>query len=190
MTFESSLVVGFFLVWGALPLLGQLIPTLEFSSLSSRNIPDSQTEKLNTQLSLDPSTLGQFFFPRIPLKPGQDMAEALQSDKDGSSFPFAADWGYLGPWVFLLILLGLPPQRKKESLWFWGGFRRLIPCSTAWGRFTPLHRLFSGLLPGLSTIRVPYRFLYLYILAACVLAAFGFEQWWKERTAYLPRTGP
>ncbi|HTC19370.1 MAG TPA: hypothetical protein VK859_00885, partial [bacterium] len=157
------------------PLLGQLIPTMEFSSLSSRNAPDSQTEKLNQQLSLNPATLFLFLFPRMELNPGQDMAEALQSDKDAQDFSFAADWGYLGP---LLLPLLLPSFRRKQkgAVWFWRGFG-LLSLLYCFGHYLPLYGLLSRLLPGLSIIRVPYRFLFLYVLAACVLAAFGFEQW-------------
>jgi hypothetical protein len=186
-TLKSFLAIGFFLIWGALPLLGQLIPTLEFSALSTRNTPDAQSEKLNTQLSLNPFTLGQFLFPRISLKPGQDMAEALQSDKDASTFSFAANWGYLGPWVFFLAFLAFR-RKEKGIIGFWGGFG-ILSLLFCFGRYLSLHGLLSSLLPGLSIIRVPYRFLYLYVLSVCVLAAFGFEEWRKE-DRFLSKAGP
>ncbi len=175
MTFKPALVMGFFLLWGALPLLGQMIPTMEFSSLSSRNTPDAQTVKLNQQLSLNPATLLQFFFPRMALKPDQDMAEALQSDKNASAFSFAANWGYLGPWVLPFFFLAFG-RKEKGTLWFWGTFA-VFSLFYCFGCHLPLYGLLSRLLPGLSIIRVPYRFLYLYVLAVCVLTAFGFEQW-------------
>jgi len=176
--FSTFLLLAAFLVWGALPLLGQLIPTMEFAKLSDRANPDAQTEKANAQLSLNPATLGQFLFPRMTLKEGDDMAVALQSGKDAPDFPMAANWGYLGIWLPFLVWGAW--RRKDKSLALFFSVFSLIVLVFCFGRFTPVHHWLSSLLPGLSLIRVPYRFLYLYVLAASVLAALGMDQWLKE----------
>lgn len=170
---RSLLVTALFLLWGALPLLGQLIPTMEFANLSDRHSPDAQSEKINSQLSLNPATLGQFFFPRFTLKEGQDMAVALQSDKDQPEFPLAADWGYLSIWLPFLVW-GAWRARDKSLPVYLSTFAAVI-LVFCFGRYTPLHSLISSLLPGLSLMRVPYRFLYLYVLATAVLAALGWD---------------
>ena len=180
-TFRPFLLLSFFFLWGSLPLLGQFIPTLEFAHLSDRIAPGAQAEKSNSQLSLNPATLGQFLFPRATLKEGEDMAVALQSGKDGPDFPMAADWGYLGIWLPFLIW-GAWRTRDKALTIFLAAFAGLT-LLFCFGRFTPLHSLVSGLLPGLSLIQVPYRFLYLYVLCASSLAAWGWDFLFTPSTA-------
>jgi len=182
--FKTLILLVLFLVWGALPLLGQLIPTQEFAGLSTRDEPNAQTEKVSGQTSLNPATLGRFFFPRTTLSPGQDMAEALQSDKNGAAFSFAANWGYMGPWVLLLALFAFRREEKAAPL-FWAGFS-LLALLFCFGRYLPLHGWLSFLLPGLSLIQVPYRFLYLYVLALSVLAAYGFDHWQSDEKSEAP----
>lgn len=176
-TMKTVSVLILFLLWGALPLLGQFIPTFEFANLSDRKTPDAQTEKANTQLSLNPTTLGQFLFPRMTLKEGDDMAVALQSGKDQPDFPLAANWGYLGIW-FPFLVWGAWRRENKSLTLFFSAFA-LFALVFCFGRFTPVHHWVSSLLPGLSVVRVPYRFLYFYVLAASVLAALGWNHWFK-----------
>ena len=179
---STFLLLTLFLVWGALPLLGQFIPTHEFANLSDRATPDAQSKKLNAQLSLNPATLGQFLFPRITLKKGEDMAVALQSGKDTPDFPMAANWGYLGVWLPFLVWWAW--RRKDKSLAIFFSIFATLALVFCFGRFTPLHSLLSHTLPGLSLVRVPYRFLYLYVLAGSTLAALGLDHLFKT-----PREG-
>jgi FkbM family methyltransferase len=173
LSLRTFAALALFLLWGALPLLGQFIPTFEFVSLSDRQVPNAQSDKFNSQLSLNPATLGQFLFPRITLKAGDDMAVALQSDKDQPEFPLAADWGYLGIWIPFLLWAAW--RRKDKSLPLVFTAMASITLLYSFGRFTPFHSLVSRLLPGLSLIQVPYRFLYLYALCASALAALGWD---------------
>lgn len=170
-TFKTLFLLSLFLIWGALPLLAQLIPTAEFAKLSGRHGPDAKSEKTVSQFSLDPATLGQFLFPRMTLKEGDDMAVVLQSAKEEPTFPMAADWGYLGLWLPFLVW-GAWRGRDKPSAVFLSVLAAVVVVF-CYGRFTPLYSLLSGTLSGLSLIHVPYRFLYLYILCASVLAALG-----------------
>lgn len=174
LTPRSFLTMALFLMWGALPLLGQLIPTMEFAKLSDRSAPDAQTEKVNDQLSLRPAALLEFIFPRMNLKEGEDMAVALQSDKDAPDFPFAGNWGYLGTW-FLVFLVGAWRHKEKRGLTVFLSTFAVLTLVFCFGRHTPFHSFVSELLPGLSLIRVPYRFLYAYVLAGSALAALGWS---------------
>ncbi len=190
--FRAFSLLALFFLWGAFPLLGQFIPTLEFARLSDRYTPGAQTEKMNSKYSLSPATLGQFLFPRMALEEDGDMAVALQPGKDKSDFPMAADWGYLGAWV-------------PFFLWgAWRGGKKALPAFLSacaglallfcLGRFTPLHAFVSAVLPGFSLVRVPFRFLYLYVLAASALVSLGWDSFfsggsgpalgWKSPLAY------
>lgn len=172
---KSILWIALLFLWGTLPLLAQLIPTLEFTTLTDRKAPNQSHEAFSALWSLPPKTLTQFFFPRISVPAGQDMAEALQKGARDKGDPLFANWGYLGIWVFFLFLFAF--QRKEKNLLYFLGIFLITGLIISFGTYTPFHHLASLTLPGFSLIRVPYRFLYLYVLAASVLAAFGFEQW-------------
>ncbi len=171
---KSHLLFGFFLLWGALPLLGQLIPSLEFSALTDRRAPGQTYEQSNSRLPLNPATLYQFFLPRLTVPEGKEMAEAIQFGNTNGETHLAANLGYLGIWLPLFIFWAFG-HKEKNLVRYLGGFA-LFSLLLCFGGYTPLHRILCDLLPGLSIIRVPYRFLFLYVLAASALAAFGFEQ--------------
>lgn len=170
------------MAWGALPLLGQLIPTAQFAALSDRGSSPFEYGKLEPYLSLNPATLYEFLFPRLSLAPGLSMAEAVQ-DRDTAS-NFSAAWGYLGWGAPLLAYFAF--RRKEKSLALFLGAMALLSLALCMGHYLPLHWFFYRYLPGFSMIRVPYRFLYLYVLPLTALAAMGFD----EMTAHLGKTPP
>ncbi len=178
LSIKSLLILGFFLLWGALPLVGQLIPSFEFSKLTDRGAPGQTYEQSNSRLPLNPFTLYQFFLPRLTVPEGKEMAEAIQFGNTNEETHLAANLGYLGIWIpFFIFLAFWHPEKKLVR--YLGGFA-LFSLFLCFGRYTPLHRVLCSFLPGLSIIRVPYRFLFLYVLSASALAAFGFEQQLSE----------
>lgn len=174
---KSRFSLALFILWGLLPLFGQLIPTLEFSALTERRTPNQSYEEFNGNLALKPATLYQLILPRISLRKDQTIDEALlDTHGDPKSPPtLVGNLGYLG--VFLPFLIFLAYQDKeKKSVYFLSGLG-LFSLLLCFGKFTPLHRWVCDLLPGFSLIRVPFRFIYLYVLATAALAAFGFAAW-------------
>ncbi len=172
--FRKSLILSLLLLtWGALPLLAQLIPTMEFSRLSVRRLPNMTYDDFNSSFSLQPSNLLQFIFPTFSLDPGQSIEQAIQTVRNGGDVDFLGNFGYLGLWAPLLIILGLRLKDKRTVFYllFCGSICVLV----AFGKYFFLHRLFCGLIPGFNIIRAPFRFLYFYILCASALAAFGFQ---------------
>ncbi len=166
-------------VWGALPLFAQLIPSLEFSKLTDRGegIPWAQ---LKHSLSLDPSVLYQLFLPRLQLPEHTTLGEAVQI-RDGAekwATNFQGLWAFMGIWTPLLALAAVKKKtRELSAFWFWFALGGLI---LSLGQFTPLyHALFSAL-PGLSLIRVAYRYVFLWVLALGVLTAFGWKDIFSE----------
>lgn len=102
------------------------------------------------------------------------MAEAIQFGNTNEDNKMAANLGFLGIWVPFLAFWAFRSKDHSTvtGLGLWGAFALLL----SFGRLTPLHRILCAILPGLSYVHVPYRFLFLYILPMSALAAFGFEK--------------
>ncbi|HVZ80725.1 MAG TPA: FkbM family methyltransferase [bacterium] len=160
------------LVWGLLPLLLQAIPGLEFISRCDRGTA-GQAYEASTRYPLDPRTLYQFLLPRFGLPQGQAMAEALQVGSDPRDSGMIGNFGYLGIWAPFLAFWAF--RRKGPApalgLGLWAAAALLLSL----GRYSPLHRVLCQLLPGVSYVHVPYRFLFLFVLPMAALVAFGFE---------------
>lgn len=173
--FLSKTILSIFLVlWGALPLLAQFIPTQEFISLSDRGVPGLTYEQANSRLPLNPKSLYQLLLPRIGLPQDQTMAEAIQFGNSTDDNKMAANLGFLGVWVPFLAFWAFRSKDRSTviGLGLWAGLGLLLSL----GRYTPLHRIFCAILPGLSYVHVPYRFIFLFVLPMAALAAFGFEK--------------
>jgi hypothetical protein len=168
---KPYLLVGLLLVWGALPLLGQFIPTQEFSSRCVRGASMPTYEQFNAKLPLNPATLYQFLFPRFTLEEGRSMTEAVQFGNTDTRM--AANLGYLGAWLPFLVFAGLSARDRKTARFLL--VFMILALVICFGRYTPFHRMVCAALPGFSLIQVPYRFLFLYVLSASALAAFGLE---------------
>ncbi len=164
-----------FMVWGALPLLSHLIPALEFLKRSNRSGAGLTYDNFNGIFSVNPGTLYQLLFPSWGLSQGQSLESAFLAITDqvhlGNDFLAAA--GYAGVWLPFLIWAAFQGKEKKIPGFFLGA--ALLAILASWGRNFPLHRALCALLPGFSLSRGPYRFLELYVLAACVLAAYGYQ---------------
>jgi hypothetical protein len=176
---RSATLLFLLMIWGALPLLGQLIPTREFAALTDRGALHQTYEQANSRLPLDPRTLYQLFLPRLTLPKDKPMAEAVQSGNTEDKTPLAANWGYLGMWAPFFALAAF--RRKEKRLVKFLSLFMLFALALCFGRYTPLHRILCAVLPGLSMIRVPYRFIYLFVLPLSLLAAFGFEEWFSKK---------
>ena len=93
---------------------------------------------------------------------------------------FKLETVYVGvlPLLFALIALAEAGRRRREStqaatIFLWGGLG-LVALLLAFGKYFPLYRLFS-LLPGVSSIRNPNKFIHFFQMAWGVLAAFGLD---------------
>jgi hypothetical protein len=173
----SYLLLIFAFVWGLLPILVQLIPTLEFSALCDRRAPGQTYEQLNASWGLHPLTLYQFLFPRFTLPIGQSMAEAIQyrNGPENLTTNFLSNYGYLGIWIPFLLYWAF--RGKKNGTLIFLLVLSLGSLCLCMGKSLPLHRWCYEFLPGFSLIRVPYRFLFLYVLGISSLAAFGLDKW-------------
>lgn len=79
---------------------------------------------------------------------------------------------YLGILPLILALFSWLKIRRR-IIFLWGIV--ILGLILAFGRFTPLFALFYHLLPGISMIRYPVKYLFLVFFPLSVLAGFGFE---------------
>ncbi len=173
---QRLLKAPFFFLWGALPLLLLWIPAREFLGLSDRFHATPHYESFQADLSLDPRALTAFLFPVRPYDPAT-----------GEAKPFAdylANAGYLGPWALFFFALGV--ARRKGMSGFWAATGSLAVL-TALGKYFPLHHLLVFLAPGFEWMRSPFRYLFLYVLAGSLLAAWGFEAFREGRDKELKK---
>lgn len=164
----------YWFLFGALPLVSQLVPTWEFARLCDRGsgIPWDQ---LKPSLSLHPLTLYQMLFPRMQLPENMSLAEAVQyrNGPENLATNFLGLWAFCGVWTPLLVL-GAWGKKDKNQTTFWFLFA-LSALVISLGQFTPIFKWIFLYLPGFSLIRVAYRYLYLFVLAMGVLGAWGWE---------------
>jgi hypothetical protein len=168
-------------LWGALPLLAQLIPSLEFSKLTDRGA-GTPWEQLKHSLSLDPAVLYQLFLPRLQLPDNVSLAEAVQyrNGPENLATNFLGLWAFVGIWTPPLALGALIGKRRNKTIyWF---FLALAGLVLSLGQFTPLYHWIFLCLPGFSMIRVAYRYVFLFVLALSVLAAWGWEGFFQDKS--------
>lgn len=146
----------------------QLLPTLQFTLLSSRVAGADYA--FASSLSLPFWALLRFFLP-----------EAY-----GAAFGSPAYWApdvlptyweymiYVGILPLLLLLLGIVYSSQRR--WFWLGLA-LLGLLLALGPAAALHRLFYEFVPGFGLFRVPARFIYFFGLGTAVVAGFAFDYW-------------
>jgi hypothetical protein len=178
------LLAPLFFLWGALPLLVLWIPAKEFIDHAERFHNHLDYAHFQGDLSLDPRSLWQLFFPVSPF-----------TSADGQSLPMAdylVNAGYLGPWFFFLSALGL--LYRKPFLYFLA-VAALLAILISFGKYFPLHYWVCLLAPGFEWMRAPFRYLFLYCVSGSILAAFGHEFltveiWKKGKESVRKRIGP
>jgi hypothetical protein len=153
----SGVVLRIFI--GVIVLIGiaapQLLPSLEFASLSSRfnGLP---LECANT-LSL---TLSDFVFFGLARSPFDQFFEWERN-------------GYVGAIAITLAMIGLTNPNRLKLLWIgWGAAGLLLSV----GPMSPVYPLARDLIPGLAVIRQPFTFIVMITFVLAGLAALGMER--------------
>jgi hypothetical protein len=144
----------------------QILPTLEFSGLSTRG--GGLDYEFATVESFPPKHLLTFFIPQI-----------FGTNADGSFWISDSDWkfweycGYTGICALILIIGNIRRLvADREGIFF--SFMLLIALFLALGKYNPLYKLIY-LLPGFNTFRVPAQILFLYVFSIAVLAGKGLD---------------
>ncbi|MFC1568454.1 YfhO family protein, partial [Candidatus Margulisiibacteriota bacterium] len=145
----------------------QLLPFIELAGLSNRVVRTAYD--VVTVRSFPPRELLTFIFPYFfgaQVHFG-NYSEALlgQINQDWLVSP------YLGIIPLFFVFLSL---RQKTRLTYFFAGTVLFSLLLAFGKYTPLYRL-AYLVPGVSMIRYPVKYLFLTTFALSVLAALGFD---------------
>lgn len=157
------------ILWGFFPLILAVMPFMEFMRFSDR-FKGLGYETFNAGLSLIPRSLAQFLFPIQAGHPGPANS-GIPPDYWGNE-------GYLGIWGLFFISLSFSKTQKrlKAGLALAASLFLLL----ALGKFFPLHRWACQWIFGMDLLRGPFRFVFVFVTAATVLGAFGFENFWNN----------
>jgi hypothetical protein len=115
------------------------------------------------------------------------MGRSAEWEKTGQGFQnFKLENHYLGAIPVVMAIWALfaawISRRQKSAwqaeVWFWG-IAMLVALVLSFGRYFPLYRLFF-MLPMVSSIRNPNKFLHVFQLAVGVLSAYGLDLLWQR----------
>ncbi|MBI5713913.1 MAG: hypothetical protein HZC38_10915 [Chloroflexi bacterium] len=153
----SGVVLRIFI--GAITMIGiaapQLLPSLEFASLSSR-VNGLPLECANN-LSITLSDFAFFGLARSPFDPFFEWERN----------------GYVGAMAITLAMIGLANPNRAKWLWIgWGAVGFLLSV----GPSSPVYPLARDLIPGLAVIRQPFTFIVMIAFALAGLAGLGMER--------------
>lgn len=153
----SGVVLQIFI--GAIIMIGiaapQLLPSLEFASLSSR--VNGLPLECASNLSL---TLSDFAFFGLARSPFDQFFEWERN-------------GYVGAMAITLAMIGLTNPNRLKWLWIgWGAVGLLLSV----GPILPVYPLARDLIPGLAVIRQPFTFIVMITFALAGLAGLGMER--------------
>jgi hypothetical protein len=156
---------------GILPVFLAALPMGEFVLHCSRNLHPQIYETFNSRGSLDARQFLTFLWPPSPND--LPLGEATQIMDSAGDNPLQALSGFLGPFAFFLAFLAI--FRLKFRLTFPAIAIALMGLFWALGRHTPFHAWSCGLLPGFSSLQMPFRFICLFTLGISLLAGLGFQ---------------
>jgi hypothetical protein len=162
-------------VWGGLPLLLHFVPANEFSEHTNRRSENQTYDNFNGTFSMVPRSTYEFLIPSLGVPKGQtiEFANQVITDTKNVTHDFLGVFGYVGVWVPFFFVLAF--QRKDKRFLYFLASVGLLSILAAWGRFFPLHEFFCNVLPGVNLSRAPFRYIQAYVLAACVLTAYGYQ---------------
>lgn len=82
---------------------------------------------------------------------------------------------YMGIFTIVLVLLSVKFWKERYPRFF--VILGLSSLVMAMGKYTPVYWLFYKVVPGFDILRVPSRFVLIFILCASILSGFGLKRW-------------
>jgi hypothetical protein len=166
-------------VAGASLAAGQLLPAVEYVTEHSRRI---QTTREAAQES------GVAWSSSWSLHPEETMAlvipEFAGNAAGGADWAEGTYWGRnvtrdnhpsSGLVVLILAAIAVVTGRRRPREWFFVGLGGLA-LLFALGTHTPVWRIFYEVVPGIRLFRAPDQVMFLFVLPAATLAAFGLDR--------------
>jgi len=164
---------------GVLIGMAQLLPLWEFGTLSDRS--GGGTFEWATKFNYWPRNALTFLLPYA-------NGDGFEQMSRGQSV-FWEDYGYVGLTTVLLALVAVASRWRRFVVAFWLA-TGLVAYGLVLGKTTPIYWLAYKIVPGLSTFRLPTRFLFIVELALVLLAALGLtaiEELLRRRVTRGPR---
>ena len=151
----------------------QLLPQLELASLSDR--AGGVSAEFALKYAYVPSNALQFLSPYL-------HGDVSNRTYTGAGI-FWETFGYVGIGTLLLALLALEARRRERSTWLLAG-TAVVAFLLVLGSATPVFPIAFRIVPGMSTFRMPTRFLFLVDFALALLAGLGLSR--LEGRRWLP----
>jgi len=152
----------------------QVLPTWEFSQLSNR--AGEVSYSFSTVYSLPPENLATLIVPDLFGTPFGPMTETHIN-------PPVSIWEwafYCGILTLILTVIAILFRRDRYVGLF--AFLALFSLFFSFGDYSPLYSLFFDFVPGFSTFRVPARMLFIFTFALAILAGWGADTIFENRT--------
>lgn len=152
----------------------QILPFLEFASLSTRPVADFS---YSTEGSINPIITLRFFLAEVygRLKDGYSWGPGAPMERG-----YADVTGYFG-FIPLILVFWVILDRKRRngaSFWLLCFFLFLI---LSFGKFTPLYFLFFKFFPFFSRFRNPTQFLFLSTFSGVLVMVYALENILREK---------
>ncbi len=148
--------------------LVQFIPTYQYTDATTRS--GGMDYGWVTSYSLPPQNFLTLLLPNI-----------FGTPVDGNYWHLWNYWElsfYMGLFTLVLIVLSLRFGKERYPRFFMVlGASSLV---MALGRYTPIYWVFYKVVPGFDILRVPSRFVLIFILCASILAGFGLKRFMEE----------
>jgi hypothetical protein len=113
----------------------------------------------------------------VPEQAGVDVANVqgkAQFPRYQGKSPFKLHTEYTGAFVVALLFLGAVYSRRNRHWWFFAGLS-IVALSVAFGRFTPLFRLYYAVMPEFKRFRAPNLTFFLVSFSLVTMAALTME---------------
>lgn len=162
-----------------------LVPFVEYVDDSPRGMEGGRGYEFSTSYSMPPGNLLGVAVPEATGITVYDPATQRPEfpPPDGG---FKLHTEYLGALVVLLVALGFAYSRARPTWWFFLGLA-LFALSMSFGGYTPLYRVYYGLLPGLNRFRAPDLAYFVAAFSFITMAALTLEQLARRRAEMLTR---
>jgi Bacterial membrane protein YfhO len=177
--FKLGTGLGVCLVLGFCLAAVQILPTLQFTGLSTRGGGVSYATA--TYESLHPKELLAFLIPGIY---GSPLDQTYWRSQEVWHFWESCGYGGMLP-LFLLFVQEVRPGLRKFSGFFY--LLAALALFLALGKYNPLYPLIYRM-PGFNSFRIPAQIIYLYVFSVAVLSGIGLgkitEGPWRFSRAY------
>ncbi|HKJ91905.1 MAG TPA: YfhO family protein [Longimicrobiales bacterium] len=175
--FARRLVLGLVSVVFAFALASvNFLPFRDYIARSPRGSAQGRGYAYSVSYSMPP---GEIVGLAVPEQYGVDISNPVNGTPRFPAYhgksPFKLHSEYAGAFVVALLFLGILYERRDRYWWFFAGLT-LVALSVAFGRFTPLFRLYYAVMPEFKRFRAPNLTFFLVSTSLTAMAALTMER--------------